>query len=222
MAKMKRNGEGSLELDKYLANYLITLSEGEKLLNIRELAKNTGASIGSISRELNLLEDSNAISIDRRGKLGSFLKRKSLSDLWNIIEDGPMVISLTMPSYPKIDGLATALYCLLNDAHVETYLIFIRGSYNRIKALRNGHCHAAVMSVIAAEELCGRNEEIILRLPPKSFLTDHQVFFKKSKHRQSENLRVGIEYDSFDLKFLTEHEFDGIPVEYHQGGRKIK
>jgi hypothetical protein len=31
-----------------------------------------------------------------------------------------------------------------------------------------------------------------------------------------EKLRVGIEYDSFDLKFLTEHEFDEIPVEYIQ------
>ncbi len=216
MAKKKENYEDRPELTKYLANYLLTVREGEKVLNVRDLAKATGASTGSISRVINQLEDSQSISIGRRGKLGSFLERKSLGDLWNIIEEGPMVISLTMPSFPKIDGLATALYCLLNEAGIETYLIFIRGSYNRLKALRNGHCHAAIMSVMAAEQLCGRNEEIILRLPPKSFLTDHQVFFKKTHQRPSEKLRVGIESDSFDLKFLTEREFDGIAVEYQK------
>lgn len=212
----RASGEENLELNQYLANYLLSLKPGEKLLNVRQLAKGAEASTGSISRVLNALEESGAITINRRGRLGSFLEAKSLGELWSIVADGPMVISLTMPSYPKIDGLATALYCLLNNAGVETYLIFIRGSYNRLKALRNGHCHAAVMSVVAAEELCGRREEVILRFPPESFLTDHQVFEKKSSPEATKPLRVGIEYDSFDLKYLTELEFEGIPVEYHQ------
>lgn len=200
------------ELEECMARYLIALSPGDQILSTRELSDTLEASTGSISIAMNTLEDSGAISINRRGRLGSFLESKSLGKLWRIIEDGPLVISLTMPSYPKIDGLATALYGLLNAADVETYLIFIRGSYNRLKALQNEHCHAAVTSSIAAEGLCSEKEEILLKFPPESFLTDHRVFIKKNTLQADQELRVGIDYDSYDIKFLTELEFMDQPV----------
>jgi len=104
----------------------------------------------------------------------------------------------------------------LHEAGIETYLIFIRGSYNRLQALRNGICHAAVTSVMAAEGLCGRGEEILLSLPPESFITDHRVFFKQDPEHPKKVLRVGIDEDSYDIKHLTELEFADVPVEYHQ------
>lgn len=205
-----------VNLQKCLANYLLSLKEGERILSTRELADAYGASLGSISSALNDLEEMGAVVIHRRGRLGSFLGKKSLGILWKITGNGPMVIALTLPSFPKCEGLATAIYSLLDDAGIETYLIFIRGSYNRLKALRNGRCHATIMSALAAEELCDENEEIILRLPPQSFVTDHRVFYRRSQGQGSQPLRVGIDRDSFDIKYLTELEFAGNEVEYHQ------
>jgi len=205
--KNEMDSTKQLSLNNQLARYLLMLKDGEQILNTRDLADRFNSSLGSISSSLNTLEEIGAVKINRRGHLGSFLNKKSIGSLWNIIEGGPMVVATTLPSFPKCEGLATAIYTLLNEAGVETYLIFIRGSYNRLEALRDGRCHAIIMSELAADALCGKEEEIILRLPPKTFVTDHRVFYKGEKHDTSQQLRVGIDNESFDIKYLTELEF---------------
>ena len=205
-----------MSLDKQLARYLLSLNEGDQILNTRDLSKRFNSSLGSISYSLNTLEEIGAVKINRRGHLGSFLDNKSPGSLWKIIEGCPMVIATTLPSFPKCEGLATAIYTLLNEAGVETYLIFIRGSYNRIEALRDGRCHAIVMSELAADALCGKDEEIVLRLPPRTFVTDHRVFYKSEKKDSHEHLRVGIDNESFDIKYLTELEFADDDVDFQE------
>jgi hypothetical protein len=202
------------ELHKSLASYILTLPVGEQTLSIREFSDMFKASMGSVSAAINDLEEIGAITISRRGRLGSFLDQKSYGRLWKILENGPMVIALTLPSFPKSEGLATAIYSLLDRAGIETYMTFIRGSFNRLKTLRNGRCHAVVISLLAAEELCKQNEEVILKLPPQSFVTDHRVFYRNDRPTSERPLRVGIDLDSFDIKYLTELEFAGSNVEF--------
>ena len=144
-------GHGATDLDHALASYLLSLNPGDQILSIRKLAEIYEASLGSISTVINGLEEAGAVVISRRGHLGSFLEEKSIGTLWRIAGDGPMVFGLTLPSFRKCEGLATAIYSLLNGAGVETYLIFMRGSTNRINALRTGLCHAVVMSELAAD-----------------------------------------------------------------------
>lgn len=216
MASINSYTNECTELDQCLAKYLLKLSAGEKLPSTREFAESMDASLGSISTALNNLEEMGAVNINRRGRLGSFLENKSLGILWSIIENGPLVIAQTLPSYKKCEGLATAVYSLLRNAGVEAYFTFIRGSINRFKALKNGQCHAAIMSELAADELIGRNEEIILRLPPETFVSGHNVFYRGKQRKSTKPLRVGIDNASYDVKFLTEMEFSGMDVEYHQ------
>ena len=204
------------ELDQNLARKLLTLHTGDKLPSTREFAESMDASLGSISSSLNYLEQVGAVTIKRRGRLGSFLDGKSLGRLWSIIENNPLVIAQTLPSFKKCEGLATAINSMLNNAGVETYMIFIRGSINRLNALRHGQCHAAIMSELAADELIGENEEIILRLPAQTFVTGHNVFYRGKQSSSKEPLRVGIDSASYDVKYLTELEFAGKNVEYHQ------
>ncbi len=180
---------------KETAGYLLLLDEGEQLKSTRELADALGVSIGSISYAVNYLEQIGAVEINRRGRLGSFLEHKSLARLWKIIANSPMIVALTLPSFLKAEGLATAIYSLLDLAGFETYLTYIRGSINRIDALREGRCNAVVMSALAAEELCGADEEIILTLPAQSFVTDHRVFYRSHLADPSRPLRVGIDAD---------------------------
>ncbi len=216
MITLANSGNAAVELEGRLANYLLSLGEGEQLLSTRDLAETHGVSMGSISSTINRLEDIGAAKINRRGRLGSFLEQRSLDTLWSIAEKGPMVIALTLPSFPKCEGLATALHSLLNNAGVETYLTFIRGSHNRISALRSGQCHAVVMSELAADELSGEQEEVTLRLPPQSFVTDHRVFYRRGKEGTSQPLTVGIDHDSFDIEYLTELEFADNEVVFRQ------
>jgi len=216
LANMKNNLTECTGLLKCLANYLLPMNKGDQLLSTRELAELFDASLGSISQTVNNLEEIGAVKINRRGHLGSFLEEKTVGMLWSIIENGPMVIALTLPTFPKCEGLATALHSLLNGAGIETYLTFIRGSLNRIRALRHNQCHAVVTSALTTDELKSNKEEVIMTLPPQSFVMDHRVFYRRKREETSRPLRVGIDNDSFDVKYLTELEFSGIDVEFYQ------
>ena len=72
------------------------------------------------------------------------------------------------------------------------------------------------MSELAADSLCGKDEEVILRLPPKTFVTDHRVFYKREQRDASQHLRVGIDSESFDIKYLTELEFAESEVDFQE------
>ena len=209
------------ELDKKIASYLLEKQPGDSLLSTRELAELYQVSIGSISASLNYLEESGAIKLIRRGRLGTVLEKRVVTTLWRHVSNWPMVIALTLPSYPKCEGLATAIYSLLNSAGIETYLIFIRGSYNRLKALKSGLCNAIVISMLSADELSSTDEEVLMHLPPGTFVTDHRVLLRRSRTESESPLVVGVDYDSYDITYLTELEFSGgnvqfVPIPYTQ------
>ncbi len=157
------------DLQVNLAKYLIQLKEGQRLESIREIAASTQMSIGAVSTALNGLQDVGAVAIQRRGHLGSIVEELSVAKLWGVIEQGPLVIALSLPMHNRFEGLATGLKLSFEKAGIEAFLIFIRGSRTRLKALTANRCHAVLMSGLAAEKLCGKEYEMLFGLPPKSW-----------------------------------------------------
>ncbi len=198
-----------------LAEYLIQVKEGSRLPSVRKLAATTHMSVGSVSIALNDLQDMGAVRIQKRGHLGSIVEEISLSKLWNVIEPGPLVIAMTLPMHLKFEGLATGLKMAFEKAGIDAYMIFIRGSLTRLKALRENRCHVTVMSGLAAAEYTGKGHKIALTLPPGSWITGYRVFYRDPRPDAKKPLRVGIDRDSFDHRRITELEFDGQIVEYH-------
>ena len=121
---------------------------------------------------------------------------------------------LPLPSTPRYEGLATGIKTLLTQAGIEVFFIFIRGSRQRLKALRQGRCHVAVMSSFAADELCGRQETSVLELPAESFVAEHRIFIKRSLSSRYMQLRVAVDRDSVDQQRLAELEFRNRKVEF--------
>jgi hypothetical protein len=205
----QRKGRRSIkDLQVSLARSLIQLEEGKRLPSIRKLAASTHMSVGSVSTALNGLQDMGAVQIHKRGHLGSLITSLSLGELWNLIEQGPLVIGMTLPMHRRFEGLATGLKQSLEKAGIETYLIFIRGSRTRLKALQENRCHVAVMSGLAADELSGKEHEILLRLPPGNWISGYCIFTAPRRWRENP-LRVVVDPDSFDHRRLSELEFDG-------------
>lgn len=213
MAGKSRSSLSIRELQCRLAKRLMQSEVGERLPSIKELATSAGLSVGSVSQVLNGLEDMGAVKIERRGRLGSFIQERSLGQLWTLAEVGPLVIAMTLPFHLRFEGLATGLKTTLRRAGIRTYLIFIRGSRMRLEALRRDRCHVAVMSGLAADDQCSDTEEILLRLPPGSWISDYCVFYRAFPGSEG-HLRVGIDQDSFDHVRLTELEFAGQEVEF--------
>jgi len=71
-----------------------------------------------------------------------------------------------------------------------------------------------VMSEFAADKLCTGEEEIQLRLPPKSYVASHKVFYRTPLLGRERPLRVAIDRDSIDIACIAELEFDTQVVEF--------
>lgn len=125
-----------------------------------------------------------------------------------------MVTAMTLPMHRRFEGLATGVKMALERAGIEAYFIFIRGSRTRLKALRENRCHVAIMSGLAADELCKQGQERILKLPPGSWVADYCIFYRVSRMESASPVRVAVDPDSFDHKRLTELEFSGQEVTY--------
>jgi hypothetical protein len=213
----EREGRQSIrDLQVRLAEYLMDFEEGQRLPNVKKLAASTQMSVGSVSTALNGLKDIGAVSIQNRGHLGSLVVGVSLSKLWNLIAQGPLVIGMTLPMHSRFEGLATGIKKSFETAGIEAYLIFIRGSRTRLKALMENRCHVTLMSGLAADELIGQDHEIVLSLPPGSWVSSYNIFYRSSAQEPGKPLRVAVDPDSFDHRRLSDLEFGHQEVEFRQ------
>jgi hypothetical protein len=195
-----------------LARRFLTAPEPpSRLPTIRELAHEHRASLSSIHAAIGRLEEAGAIQIETRGRLGAFMVERSVGRLWAIAENGPLVISLPLASSARYEALATALKQLLSAAGLEVFLIFVRGSRQRLQAVREGRCHLTVMSRFAASELCGPEDSVVVELAPDSYNTGHRVFYRAG-NPDPHPVRVIVDRHSADQQLLTALEFTGPDV----------
>ena len=207
------------DLTRQLARGFVGLHSGDRLPTVRALAAEHGASLASIQAALARLEEDGAVRIKRRGRLGAYLTEASLPRLWAIAEGAPLILALPLPSNLRGQGLATAVKTILEEAGIDTFLTFVRGSRNRLRALREGRCHIVVMSGLAA----AISQDPTLRvteLPVRTFAEERRVFLSRPEPGSPEDrsprrrLRVVVDSESADLQRITELEFTDRQVEF--------
>ncbi len=207
-----RNSATRAALRPDLAGRLLEFPVGSRLPTVREWAGEMARSVGSVQQELARLQADGAVAIDQHGKLGMFMRARSVGALWAAAADGdPMVAAMPLPSTRRLEGLATGIKHCLQVSSIDAYFLFVRGSRRRMEALRRGRCHIAVMSVLAARELCTPSEEIALELPLGSFVSGHAVFTVPGRRRRPR--RVIVDSDSIDQRRLCEAQFAGESIE---------
>lgn len=186
--------------------FLTTPPPPARLPTIRDLAHDHRSSLSSIHGAIGRLEEAGAIAIETRGRLGAFMVERSVGRLWTIAANGPLVMALPLASSPRYEALATALKQLLTGAGLEVFLIFVRGSRQRLQSVREGRCHLTAMSRFAADELCGPADAVIAELGPDSYNTGHRVFYSAA-NPNPRPLRVIVDPHSADQQLLTALEF---------------
>jgi len=195
-------------LTSALAAYFLGIPINEKIDSVRRLSDQFHASIGLISETISDLEENGALSIVRRGQLGSILSAVDVGKLWHFSVEDPLVIAQTLPSNRRYSGLAAALKQLFTQAGIETYFSFIRGSRTRISALHQDRCHIAITSLFAANGLADNRQDIAYTFPNGSFVKSHQVFYRTHAIREKKkNIIVGFDPDSYDQYELSKLEF---------------
>ncbi len=202
------------EVIQQIATYFLTLEKESVVDSIRTISKTLNASIGLISEAITEIEKAGGVILEKRGQLGSFITDMSVGKLWQIARGEPLVIAHTLPSNHRYEGFATALKTALEDAGLETYFIFIRGSRTRINALREKRCHIAITSLFAAHGLREKTEDITKVFPPCSFTSAHHLYLRSAVTRDQNGLVVGIDPDSFDQMHLSKIEFKNADVRF--------
>jgi hypothetical protein len=193
--------------------FLVAPEPPSRLPTVRDLARDHGSSVASIHAAMGRLEEAGAIEVETKGRLGAFLVGRSLGRLWTTAEKAPLVISLPLASSPRYEALATAIKQQLTRAGLEVFLIFVRGSRQRLQAVREGRCHLAAMSSFAAGELCGPDDGVVLELPPQTYNTGHRVFYTAA-NPDPRQVRVIVDPYSADQQQLTALEFNGQDVAF--------
>jgi hypothetical protein len=153
------------------------------------------------------------MEVEMRGRLGAFMVGRSVGRLWALADGGrPLVIALPLASSPRYEALATAVKQILTHGGVEVFLVFVRGSRQRLQALHDGRCHLAAMSSFAATELCAPDDAVVVELPPLTYNTGHRVFYTPEGETRRP-LRVIFDRHSADQQLITALEFNDPDVE---------
>ena len=192
--------------------FLVAPDPPSRVPTVRQLVREHRSSLASIHAAIARLEAAGAIDLERRGRLGAFLVSRSVGRLWAAAENGPLVVSLPLASSLRYEALATAIKQLLTKAGLEVFLIFVRGSRQRLQAVREGRCHLAAMSSFAAAELCGPEDRVVVELAPNSYNTGHRVFYSET-NQKAQPLRVIVDRHSADQQLLTALEFADADIE---------
>jgi hypothetical protein len=211
-ARERRRSPSVADIVPALARqFLAELELGSRLPTVRALAREHRSSNSSVHAAIGRLEQGGAIGIETRGRAGAFLVQRSIERLWAMTRTGPLVIALPLASSPRYEALATAIKQMMTNAGLEVILMFVRGSRQRLQAVREGRCHLAAMSSFAATALCAADDAVVMELLPNSYNTGHRVFYTPGADG-ARPLRVVVDRHSADQQLLSALEFEDAQV----------
>lgn len=202
---------------KHIAKELLTIDEGNKIPRITDFSIKLNFGRGTIQSGLKLLESMNAIKIEGRGHLGTFLIKKDNKLLQEIAGISPLIGSMPLPYTRKYEGLATGLINAFESAGKKLYLTFMRGGMNRLETIIKKKSDMAIVSKLTAHKVLPYypNLKIFKELGTGTYVSEHKIFLADRHENQiHDGMRVGVDLDSIDQRELTYTELSGKNVEF--------
>lgn len=210
---MSKNGEVAM----LLARELISYGVGDRIRTVGDYADNFKTGRGTVQSAIKLLENEEALKLESRGHLGTFVLTIDYKKLWNISDFGVIMGVMPLPYSKRYEGLATGLYKAFEKADIPFSLAFMRGAGKRIQALDFGKYDFAITSKLAAAHEKNKFEfiDVMHIFNEGSYVGEHKILFKDDGVNQIEDgMRIGIDTDSPDQFLLTKYECEGKNVKY--------
>lgn len=190
----------------HLASELLNMQEGDRLLSITEYQEKYDVARGTIQNALNFLKQEKAIVCENHGQLGTRLQKINYHILQKYAISDTIRGTMTLPYSQSYEGLATGIYMAFEQARIKLNMAYIRGSKDRIFSISNETYQFAVNSRYAVNEAIREGEpvQIVMDFGDYTYLSEHTLLFASSKnHAIQHGMKVGIDYNSFDQRFLT-------------------
>lgn len=202
-----------------LANMMLSIQQGERIPTVQEFSVKIGLARGTIQNALKFLIDQNAIELESRGHLGTFLKKKNMRALFGFAGIDSIVGIMPLPYSKRYEGLATGLITgLENQYDIPMSLAYMRGAQNRIAMLMDGRYDFAIVSQYAAQGII-KNDKAKIRIVKsfgrQSYLANHILLLHdKNANGIRDGMRIGVDKDSVDQMKLTEKVCKDYTVEF--------
>lgn len=200
-----------------LAVEFLSLNKGDRIKTVAELAESYKTARGTIQSAIKFLKEEDAVTLESRGHLGTFIKEIDYIKLLELTGIKSLVGVMPLPYSKRYEGLATGICKCLNDSGVNTNLAFMRGSNHRLKALQDGRYDFAVTSRLTADFYLEnrKNIQIVKTFGNFSYVNEHIIVVSKDFNGKfTKGTRVGIDPSSIDQSILTKTYFEDLDVEY--------
>ena len=199
---LSKNGKATLMLSKEFLKYAI----GDRIPTITEFSKEIKLARGTIQNAMKYLINSDAITIESRGHLGSYIVKKNNKLLMQYAGINNLVGTMPLPYSKRYEGLANGLIVSGDKKGFPINLAYVRGASNRIEMVINGRYDFALVSRFAANNYIKANNGISIALSfgPFSFTSKHVIMFHDKKEKEiKDGMKIAVDKDSLDQNLLT-------------------
>lgn len=189
-----------------LARDWFTLRPADRVGTFDEYAKKFGTGRGTVQAAVRLLQEGEAVALESRGHLGTFLATVDYEKLWQFTGFGAVMGVMPLPYSKLYEGLATGLYHVAQQGKIPFSLAYMRGARPRIKALADGRYDFAIVSRLAAEAAVQEQGGITIALSFGAFtyVHKHAIIFASGRQREiQDGMRIGVDKTSTDQYLLT-------------------
>jgi len=187
-----------------LAVLLLSLSPGDEIPSVAELAQRYKVGRGTVQAAFEALRRDAGLRVASHGPSASRLEACDPAALWRAAGREGLLLLLPFPYSRRVMGLATALAELLRESPVRHSLAYMRGARSRIEALASGRADLAVASALAAEEArtTGACCEELLRLGPASYAAGQGWLVRSDFDLWPRSARIGTDSASAEQSTL--------------------
>lgn len=196
-----------------IAREIVFSEAGERISSIIEYSQKYNISVGLIQKALMSLQEEGALEIERRGVLGSYIKKINNEILMEKSVFGSLVGVMPLPYSKRYEGLATGIKNNFENYKVNFYFAYMSGSEVRLNFLRKGIYDFAIVSRLAYEiekEKCD-DIEVIFGFGEKSYVSRH-VLLKAAGVGKIR--KIGVDKNSEDQKYMTRECITSKDCEY--------
>lgn len=206
-------------LAQEIAKKMILIEEGQRIPRVSDYAEEFSFGRGTVQEALKILENEQAIKLESRGHLGTFLIHKNQKKLLKLAGIKQIIGVMPLPYSKKYAGIATGLMNSFENMGYPLNLAFMRGSLSRMEALLDRRYDFAIVSRLAAERYISQlencNLEIAVSFGPNSYLSGHAIFLSDASKSTIENgMKVGLDSHSIDQTDITMAECENLNVEF--------
>lgn len=199
-----------------LAHEFIGREVGDKIDTVANYADRYETARGTVQSAIKLLQEHQAISLEARGHLGTFITGIDHKKLLDFTDRNSIVGVMPLPYSKLYEGLATGLYKTMNKSRIPFNLAYMRGAKSRVDALKNDRYDFAIVSKLAAKQSIedGMDISIVVEFGLFTYVSEHVLVLNNPlKKSIGDGMKIGIDRTSIDHNMLTLKQCEGKKVE---------